>query len=186
MKKRKRLWGSIGLVILLSAALYITCADEDPPGYRPSYRGAHYLHRDRITFDDGDTFLYGKIPVRFLGIDCPEIEHPAVGITEDQPFGPAAAESTMALITRAKVAEYVLDGKDYYGRKLGHIFVDGELLGVKLIEMGLAYETVSHYGDNGFPDLAQRILDASLKAPKPAFQQPYQWRKKHQKRRSRR
>lgn len=186
MKQKKRLWGSIGLLALLSVALYVTCADDDPPGYRPSYRGAHYLHKDRIEFDDGDTIVYGGIHLRFLGIDCPEIEHPDVGILEDQPFGRAAAESTRVLITRARIAEYVFDGEDYYGRRLGYIFVDGELLGVKLIEMGLAYETVSHYGDNGFPDLAQRILDASLAAPKPAFQQPYQWRKKHQKRRSRR
>jgi hypothetical protein len=183
MKKRKRLWGSIGLVILLSAALYITCADEDPPGYRPCYRGAHYLHKDRIEFDDGDTIVYGKIYVRILGIDTPETEHPEVGIYENQPYGPEASDSAEALISRARVAEYLFAGKDYYGRTLGHIFVDGELLGVKLIEMGLAYETVSHYGDNGFPDLAQRILDASLTAPKPAFQKPYLWRKKHQKKR---
>ena len=186
MKKRKKFWGVIVCAVLLSAALYITCIDDDPPGYEPSYRGAHYLHKERIEFDDGDTIAYGTVQVRFLGIDCPEIEHIDVGIFEDQPYGRAAAESTRALILRADVAEYVFDGKDYYGRTLGHIFVDGELLAVKLIEMGLAYETVSHYGDNGFPDLAQQILDASLAAPKPPFQKPYLWRKQHQKRHSRR
>ena len=61
--------------------------------------------------------------------------------------------------------------------------MDGELLAVKLIGCGLAYETVSWYGDNGFPDLAREILEASYQAPKPKFQKPYQWRKKNQKRR---
>ncbi len=182
MKGRKRIWGFAALVALLSATVYITCTDEDPPGYKPSYRGAHYIYKDRIKFDDGDTFIYGDTEIRFLGIDCPEITHAEVGMHEDQPYGRAAAESTHALVLRAKTAEYVLDGDDYYGRKLGHIFVDGELLSVRLIERGLAYETVTRYGDNGFPDLAQRILDASLKAPKPQFEKPSQWRRKHQKR----
>jgi endonuclease YncB( thermonuclease family) len=181
MKRRNRFWGSAALVTVLGVTIYVTCANEDPPGYKPSYRGAHYLYTDKIEFDDGDTFSYAGTVIRFLGIDCPEIKHPDVGIREDQPFGRAAAESTYAIVLRAKTAEYVLDGDDYYGRKLGHIFVDGRLLSVMLIERGLAYETVSHYGDNGFPDLAQTILDASLKAPKPQFENPYRWRRKHQK-----
>jgi hypothetical protein len=38
---------------------------------------------------------------------------------------------------------------------------------------------VSHYGDNGYPDLAQRILDTSRTSPKPAFEPPYRWKQKH-------
>ncbi|MBI4719748.1 MAG: thermonuclease family protein [Chitinivibrionia bacterium] len=181
MKRIRRIRNLAALVALLGAAVYVTCADEDPPGYKPSYRGAHYVRTERVRFDDGDTFTYENTEIRILGIDCPEIRHPDVGMHEDQPYGRAAAESTYALVMRAGTVEYVLDGDDYYGRKLGHIFVDGELLSVRLLERGLAYETVTHYGDNGFPDLAQRILDASLKAPKPLFEKPSQWRRKHQK-----
>jgi hypothetical protein len=57
--------------------------------------------------------------------------------------------------------------------------VDRELLACRLIRHALAYETVSHYGDSGYPDLAQRILDTSRTSPKPAFEPPYQWKKKH-------
>ena len=45
-----------------------------------------------------------------------------------------------------------------------------------------AYENVSYFGDNGFPDLADRILRAAAAGPRPAFEAPYRWRKKHQKR----
>jgi endonuclease YncB( thermonuclease family) len=121
-------------------------------------------------------------PVRILGMDTPETKSPSVGIMEDQPYGRAAAESTRTLMTRAALLEWVPDGRDTYGRRLAHVLVDGELLSVKLIAMGLAYENVSYFGDNGYPDLAQQILDASLEAPKPPFEPPYQWRKKHQQR----
>jgi len=159
------------------------CRDDAPAGYRPTHEHAHYLDVGRIQFDDGDSFMLDGEPVRILGMDTPETRSPSVGIMEDQPYGPAAAESTRVLMTRATLLEWVPDGEDYYGRRLAHVLVDGELLSIKLIEMGLAYETVSYFGDNGYPDLADLILKASLTAPKPSFQPPYQWRKKHQKKR---
>lgn len=157
------------------------CRDDAPAGYRPAHPNAQYIDIGRIRFDDGDTFLLDGNPVRILGIDTPETMSPSVGIMEDQPFGRAAAESTRSLMTAASVLEWVPDGEDVYGRRLAHVLVDGELLAVRLIEMGLAYETVTYYGDNGFPELADRILKASLASPKPPFEPPYQWRRKHQK-----
>ncbi len=161
------------------------CTKHAPPGYRPSHKGARYLDTRRIQFKDGDTFLLNGKPIRFLGIDTPEVIDSTVGIYENQPYGPIAAESTKAWILRASVAEYLPDGKDVYNRRLAHIFVDGELLAVKLIQNGLAYETVSWYGDNGFPDLARKILEAALVSAKPKFQKPHLWRKKHQKKKRR-
>ncbi len=176
----RRVYLFFGLSVVLLAG---GCAKHGPPGYEPSYRGAYYIYKEKVEFKDGDTILLDGKPIRFLGIDTPEVIDPRVGIFENQPYGPEAAESTRVWILRAKTAEYLPDGKDYYGRLLAHIIVDGELLAVKLIGCGLAYETVSWYGDNGFPDLAREILEASYQAPKPKFQKPYQWRKKNQKRR---
>jgi hypothetical protein len=156
------------------------CRDDAPPDYRPTHEHARYLNIDRIEFDDGDTFLLDGEPVRILGMDTPETKSPSVGIMEDQPYGRAAADSTRELMTRARLLEWIPDGRDTYGRLLAHVLVDGELLSVKLIAMGLAYENVTYYGDNGFPDLADRILQASLDAPKPPFEPPYRWRRKHQ------
>ena len=192
VRLRTRLWIASGaqstvllLIAVFSALLTGPGCREDsgaPANYRPTHEHARYLDIRRVEFDDGDTFLLDGAPIRILGIDTPETKSPSVGIFEDQPFGPAAAESTKALMTRARLLEWVPDGEDYYGRRLAHVLVDGELLGVKLIEMGLAYENVSYFGDNGFPDLADQILRASLDAPRPAFEPPYRWRKKHQKR----
>ncbi|HEU4929694.1 MAG TPA: thermonuclease family protein [Candidatus Krumholzibacteria bacterium] len=166
------------LAILLLSGCRQAGGSEDRAS---SYAGAATVDVAQIQFDDGDTFLYRDDAVRVLGIDTPEISEPDVGIFQDQPYGREAADSTRALITRAKRVEIAYDGRDIYDRRLAHVFVDGELLAVRLLGMGLAYENVSHFGDNGFPDLADRILQAAHEGPKPAFEPPHRWRKKHQK-----
>jgi len=174
-------------LLILTLALAVSCRGDEgaaSAGGSRAYRGAVALDVSKIEFDDGDTFMYRDEPIRVLGIDTPEVTEPDVGIFEDQPYGRAAAESTHALITRASRVEVAYDGRDIYDRRLAHVFVDGELLGVKLLAMGLAYENVSHFGDNGFPDLADRILRAAHDGPKPPFEPPHQWRKKHQRKRS--
>ena len=167
--------------VAIAAHVFTGCAREPAEaGEKPSYRGAVHVDIARIQFDDGDTFLLDGKPIRVLGIDTPEIKDPHVGIFEDQPFGRAAADSTRALMTRARLLEIAYDGRDIYERRLAHVFVDGELLAVKLLGYGLAYENVRHFGDNGFPDLADRIIRAADAGPKPAFEPPHRWRKKHQ------
>lgn len=168
----------IPLVAFCSLAL-AGCFSRHPQGPRPSYKGARFVSAADIRFDDGDTFEYKGKPIRVIGIDAPEIAHPDLGVYEDQACGRAAAESTRAWIQRARAVEIVLDGRDLYDRTLAHVFVDGELLACRLIRHGLAYETVSHYGDSGYPDLAQRILDTARSSPKPEFEPPYRWKKKH-------
>jgi endonuclease YncB( thermonuclease family) len=177
-----QLRGIIGL--LVAVVMLPGCRETENHADRASsYAGATTLDVSQIRFDDGDTFIYGNDAIRILGIDTPEITEPDVGIFEDQPYGRDAADSTRALITRAHRVEIAYDGRDIYDRRLAHIFVDGELLAVKLLGMGLAYENVSHFGDNGFPDLADRILKAAHDGPKPRFEPPHQWRKKHQRNR---
>ena len=171
--------------LVLAAALLAAgaCNRKTRDAGTPSYPGAEPVDVTRIKFDDGDSFMLGKEPIRLLGYDTPETRSPEVGIYEDQKRGPEAAESTRVWILRAERVEIVKDGRGRYGRRLAHVFVDGELLAVRHLEHGLAYENVSHFGDNGFPDLADRILDAAATGPKPDFEPPYKWRKKHQKRR---
>ena len=171
------------LIALLLAAVAIGCGSEGGAA-RASYDGAVAIDVSKIEFDDGDSFLYRGEAIRVLGIDTPETEEPDVGIFEDQPYGRAAAESTRALMTRARRVEIIYDGRDTYDRRLAHVFVDGELLAEKILAMGLAYENVSHFGDNGFPDLADRILRAAEASPKPPFEPPHRWRQKHQKKKT--
>jgi endonuclease YncB( thermonuclease family) len=171
----RRCLRTAALSVGIAACLLHSCTR---PAYQPSYPGAKAMALSDIEFDDGDTFFLKRKPIRVLGIDAPEIAHPDLGVNEPQPFGVAASESTRVWMTRATLLEYVPDGLDRYDRRLAHVFVDGELLAIRLIEHALAYETVSHYGDSGFPDLAQRILDASRAAPKPQFEPPYRWKRR--------
>ena len=169
----------VSIVAVVLTALSTGCTTGQPRPGRPAYKGAKTVNISEVQFDDGDTFEIKGRPIRVLGIDTPEIAHPELGVNEPQPFGPAAAESTRVWMTRAGVVEIVYDGRDVYKRTLAHVFVDGELLACRLIRHGLAYETVSHYGDSGFPDLAQQIIDTSRASPKPLFEPPHQWKKKH-------
>lgn len=139
------------------------------------------MDKSAIRPDDGDTFFYKDLTIRILGIDAPEITHKEHGIYEDQACGREAAAMTIALLRNASIIEYIPFENDRYGRLLAHVFVDKELLSVHLIRAGLAYETVSYYGDNGFPELAGRILKAARQSPKPAFGRPSTWRRRHQK-----
>jgi len=169
------------MVILVVTAP--ACNHKARNGYKPCYPGAQLVDVTQIQFDDGDSFKLGDEPIRVLGIDTPETRSPGVGIYEDQERGPEAAESTEVWILRADTVEIVKDGRGGYGRRLAHVFVDGDLLAIRHLEHGLAYENVSHFGDNGFPDLADLILDAAAAGPRPDFEQPYKWRQKNQKRR---
>ncbi|MDI6795096.1 MAG: thermonuclease family protein [bacterium] len=138
------------------------------------------MDKSAIRPDDGDSFFYKDIAIRVLGMDTPEITHPEHGIFEDQPYGREAALMTREIFAKAKVIEYLPFRNDSYGRLLAHVFVDGELLSVLLIKAGLAYETVYQYGDNGFPDLAEKIQKAACESGLPPFEPPYKWRRKHQ------
>ena len=166
-------------VLVSCIILAVGCTPRQPHGYRPSYKGAKLVRVSDIRFDDGDTFDHKGKPIRVLGIDTPEIAHPDLGVHESQPYGPVAADSTRAWVTRARTVEIVFDGRDLYDRRLAHVFIDGELLAIRLIRHGLAYETVSHYGDSGYPDLAQEILDTARSSPPPKFEPPYKWKQKH-------
>ena len=137
------------------------------------------LHRLFLEVEDGDTIFYRGVAMRFLGVDAPEVRDPDHGFYIDQPYGREAKEFTRMELRKAKAVTYVSDGLDYYGRLLVHIFVDGYPLSLKIVEAGLGYETVSVYGDNGFPDIARCILEASRLHPELPFENPYIWRKKH-------
>ncbi|OIO73355.1 MAG: hypothetical protein AUJ85_08150 [Elusimicrobia bacterium CG1_02_37_114] len=139
------------------------------------------MDKNKIGFIDGDTFFYGNTSIRLLGVDTPEIISKEYGIYENQEMGPEAADFTRKEILKANLIQYIPYEKDEYGRLLAQVFVDGELLAVKLIKAGLAYETVSFYGDNGFKEFGRQILKTSKKSPTPKFENPYLWKKQHRK-----
>ncbi len=137
------------------------------------------MDKSKIELDDGDSFVYDGMGIRVLGMDTPEISHPEHGFNEDQKYGREAAALTAEIFHEADEIAYAPYQEDRYGRMLAHVFVDGELLSVKLIKAGLAYETISHYGDNGFPEIAKVIFETAKKSKLKDFIQPYKWRQEH-------
>lgn len=163
------------------------------------------VDKSKLTFDDGDT-VYVELSaesgildkdgrpfsgeLRLLGYDTPETLHPEHGIFYHQPFGPEASALAKKLIEAATTVEVYTAGQpDKYGRLLSYLVLDGKPLAVSQIEAGLAYETVSFYGDNGFPAFAAEVTDAWSRSPirraidggqEPAFVNPHIWRKLHQ------
>lgn len=183
--KRSRSEGSrsLGWVLALGFSLGAGTLFAETPGQERRVARAE-LDKSKIEFDDGDTILYGGEELRLLGFDTPETIHPQHGIHENQPYGRRASALAKRLIREAKKVEVVADGRrDKYGRALAHLLLDGKLLAVKMIRAGLAYETVSRWGGDGYPEYEQQILKAwgSLKkADRPKFIDPHDWRQQHQ------
>ncbi len=138
------------------------------------------IYRLFLEVEDGDTIIYRGIHMRFLGVDAPEIRNPEIGFYIDQPYGREAKNFTRMEIKKAKRVTFISDGYDIYGRLLVHIFVDGYPLSLKIVEEGIGYETVSVFGDNGFPEIARKILKASKLYKNLPFENPYLWRRKNQ------
>ena len=61
---------------------------------------------------------------------------------------------------------------DPYGRTLGYLFLNGTNYSLLVIDAGLAEESVSRYGDNGFPKEAAEVLAAAKAQGPPPFESP--------------
>jgi endonuclease YncB( thermonuclease family) len=140
------------------------------------------LDPSAVQIDDGDTVTIrwsakeAEI-VRILGIDCPETRHLEHDIPFDQPFGQEAlAFARGAFATASELELARASTLDPYGRTLGYFFVDGRNYSEAIIEQRLAYETVSQFGDNGFPAEAARMTAAAGRAGPLPFEPPFQFR----------
>lgn len=180
----------LGIVAML-VALVLTnhregpSAQERPRKVQPRTHGTRVaVPVGAIEVDDGDTFVIAWADgdteiVRILGIDTAEIKHPAHGLPQDQEYGPegrAFAEGAVAFAERVELLR--ADILDPYGRSLGYFFIDGKNYSVAVVAAHLAWESVSHYGDNGFPAEAQAVLAAAEAAGPPPFEQPYLFRRR--------
>jgi len=139
---------------------------------------------EAVRADDGDTFSIEWGPedreiVRILGIDTPETMHPEHNIPYDQPFGrEAAAFAKGAFAVASKIELLRADTKDPYGRTLGYVFLNGRNYSVMIVEAGLAAESVSRYGDNGFPDEASKVIVAARQSGPLPFENPHDYRQR--------
>jgi micrococcal nuclease len=136
----------------------------------------------RILVDDGDTvsIRWGKDDVenvRILGIDTPETRHLEHNLPYPQDFGPEArgfAQGAFATATEVQLLR--ASTVDPFGRTLGYLFLNGRNYSVLVVKARLAAESVSHYGDNGFPKEAAEVLAAAKAAGPVPFEPPFQFR----------
>ena len=186
---RRRFARSLVLLVLLAILLALAAAgtggaqNRRQPQTRPHGQKVD-VPIASLQVDDGDTFAIAWAAgdteiVRILGIDTPETRHEAHGLPQDQPYGPEArAFARGAVAFTDKVQLLRSDSTDPYGRTLGYFFLDERNYSVAVVAAHLAYESVSHYGDNGFPEEAKAVAAAAELAGKPPFEAPWDFRKR--------
>jgi len=169
------------LVALLLVATLVVADDQTPP--RASLERIP-VDPALIDVGDGDTVVIrwnddDKERVRILGIDTPEVAHPSMGWYDDQPFGPEATAFAEGVFAMAESVELLRAADpDGYGRTLGYLFVNGRNYSVLAVKARYAVETVSHYGDNGLPEVAEAVLAASREVGPVPFEAPYKFRRR--------
>lgn len=156
---------------------------ERKPQPRPSKTRVE-VPVDNVRTGDGDTidieWAQGDVEtVRILGIDTPETQNPEHNLPYGQAFGEEArgfAKGAFAAATKVEVLRTA--ELDPYGRTLGYVFVNGMNYSVLIVRAGLAAETVSHYGDNGFPKEAAEVAAAAKAAGPVPFEAPHLYRQR--------
>jgi endonuclease YncB( thermonuclease family) len=173
-------------VLALSATLASGTLWAQPPGTprpepspQPRPSGVRVAVSPKlVSVDDGDTVTIRWSPsdletVRILGIDTPETRHVEHDIPFDQPFGPEARAFAQGVFANAPTVELLRARTlDPYGRTLGYVFVNGANYSLLVLAAALAEESVTHYGDNGFPREAAEVLAAAKAAGPLAFESP--------------
>jgi micrococcal nuclease len=163
-----------------------TAREAIPPG-KPQPRKAGVrvpVDPQQVEIDDGDTvFIHWSVndreDVRILGIDSPETQHLPHNIPYPQPFGEEARGFAAGVFAAATHIELLRAATlDPYGRTLGYLFVNGKNYSVLILTARLAEESVTQYGDNGFPQEAAAVLKAARAAGPPPFESPATYRQR--------
>jgi micrococcal nuclease len=163
-----------------------TAATREPvPAGKPQSRKSGVrvpINPQMIEVDDGDTvFIHWSVndreDVRILGIDSPETQHLPHNIPYPQAFGEEARGFAFGAFATATSIELLRAATlDPYGRTLGYLFVNGKNYSVLILTARLAEESVTQYGDNGFPQEAAAVLKAARAAGPLPFESPATYR----------
>lgn len=138
----------------------------------------------KIEVDDGDTvnIRWGRDDVetvRILGIDTPETRHLEHDLPMAQGFGAEAQAFAQGAFAAAATVELLRAATlDPFGRTLGYLFLGGKNYSVLVVRAGLARESVTPFGDNGFPKEAAEVMAAAQEAGPTAFEAPADFRRR--------
>jgi endonuclease YncB( thermonuclease family) len=176
--------GALALCLALDvAALPQAPAPAPPPKPQPRPHDRRVpVDPSRIAADDGDTVVIrwserDLETVRILGIDTPETRHVAHDLPFDQPFGPEASAFARGAFAAATSVELLrATTLDPFDRTLGYLFLNGRNYSVLVVAARLAEESITRYGDNGFPREAAEVLAAARAAGPLPFEPPHAYR----------
>jgi micrococcal nuclease len=187
---------ALALALLMSLSAFSSPALAQTPATPPATGGTQDRkpqarpHSKRVPVDpatirvgDGDTVEIrsgneSEI-VRILGIDTPETRNPEHDLPYSQSFGEEAkAFARGAFATATKVELLRADTMDPYGRTLGYLFLNDRNYSVLVVSARLAVESVTRYGDNGFPEEAKTVAAAAKAAGPVPFEPPGDYRRR--------
>lgn len=135
-----------------------------------------------IEVDDGDTVIIrwsgsDVETVRILGIDAPETRHLEHNLPYAQPFGEEARAFALGAFAAAGRVELLRAATlDPFGRTLGYLFLNGENYSTMIVRARLAAESISQFGDNGFPAEAAEVMSAAKTQGPLPFEPPHAYR----------
>jgi micrococcal nuclease len=180
---------SLAAAALLAGGQSSPQGTQGRPEARPTPKPQMRAHGTRvqvdpraISVDDGDSVVIrwsdrDREIVRILGIDTPETRHVEHDIPFDQPFGPEArafAEGAFAAATEVELLR--ASTVDPYDRTLGYLFLNRRNYSLLVLRARLAEESVSRYGDNGFPREAAEVLAVAKEIGALPFESPGAYR----------
>ena len=139
VRVRLPVWASL----ILAVALLVVRATA------PIHHRYHHAPHPAVTYQspleatvewvaDGDTIrLTNGEPVRYIGIDSPELHHPYKPV---QPFAREAREANQRLVEGRRVRlEFDAEQRDRYGRLLAYMYLeDGTFVNAELMRQGCA------------------------------------------------
>jgi endonuclease YncB( thermonuclease family) len=117
--------------------------------------------------------------VRILGIDTPETRNPEHNLPYGQSFGEEARGFGMGAFAAATKVEILrADMTDPFGRTLAYLFINDRNYSVLVVSARLAVESVTRFGDNGFPEEAKAVQAAAKAAGPVPFESPGDYRRR--------
>ncbi|CAN5560390.1 hypothetical protein BH23ACI1_BH23ACI1_18030 [soil metagenome] len=168
--------GLVTLVASLATAQTAPTPQPKPQGTRVAVPAA------LLQVDDGDTVSIrwsdtDEEIVRILGIDAPETRHVEHNLPYAQPFGDEARAFALGAFAAAGRIELLRAATvDPFGRTLGYLFIDGRNYSTMIVRARLAAESITQFGDNGFPKEAAEVRDAAKAQGPLPFEPPHVFR----------
>ena len=164
MKRKRSLAGMITVVLIMAISSGIDYLSDGQFTLFDLSNSKEEVEFVRVV--DGDTarfILNGEeVTCRFLAIDTPESVKPGTAV---EPYGKEASGYTEELLSKADKIELEFDPKsdkeDKYGRLLAWVFIDDELLVIKLLEKGLA-EVEYVYDDYKYLDELYKAQELAI------------------------